>query len=73
MVDDLWAGRLESSDLWRAAAARPIYENGADWPRAPRQEWHDQSLCQVWLLQISPPNTQPLILSELPESEALPE
>lgn len=34
---------------------------------------NDQSLCQVWLLQISPPSTQPLILSEAPETEALPE
>lgn len=36
-------------------------------------EFGAQSLCHVWLLQIRPPNTQPLILSAVPESVALPE
>ena len=30
------------------------------------------NLVQVWLSQMSPPNTQPFILSELPDSVALP-
>ena len=36
-----------------------------------RQDANDQSLCQVWLLQISPPSTQPLILSEVPDKRRL--
>ena len=42
-------------------------------PSSSHKDAVDQSLCQVWLLQIRPPSTQPLILSEVPDNVALPE
>lgn len=62
----------------RRSAIAPVLdvrnENGArQAPSSCHKDMVDQSLCQVWLLQISPPSTQPLILSEAPDNVALPE
>lgn len=57
------------------AMARTVLQKKTGPVKAPlvNSKQQDQSLCQVWLLQISPPSTQPLILSEVPDSVALPE
>jgi hypothetical protein len=58
----------------QSGGAPPLQKKtGPFGPVSDRLQFGDQSLCQVWLLQISPPSTQPLILSVVPESVALPE
>lgn len=58
----------------RSGGALPLQKKAGPFgPVSDDLESGDQSLCQVWLLQIRPPSTQPLILSVVPVSVALPE